>query len=317
MLNRTIEDVCAIQGHHGREVPPLRHDLVPNFSEIRKVYDTFFAPGLDTLIETGPSKWFATKGFSLLTSDRSLLAQFMLYLTFISNTVNVDPSFAGTAGMPPQQAELASQEARMVWALLNLIVRQAQEGINDEDVDRLARRVKALEALLTSEPVVRTGSISDFVYQDPEPENDMMDVDVTQIPTVANNPLLDKPFNKQLRARSERFWQLVEKASEQPTSISAAIFDQLRQLRDGHEQRDIVYSIMLLGALPRNANQRPNTSSSQRSLDQNSNNTSPTRLGLEHERRQAERLLEVEALGRATNMILQNIAGMGLRAFVH
>lgn len=317
MLTRTIEDVCAIQGHQGREVPALRHDLVPNFNEIRKVYDTFFAPGLDNLIETGPSRWFANKGFGLLTSDRSLLAQFMLYLTLISNTVNADPSFVGTVSMPPQQAELASQEARMVWALLNLIVRQAQEGINDEDVDRLARRVKALEALLTSEPVVRTGSISDFVYQDPEPDTDMMDIDVTQIPTVANNPLLEKPFNKQLKARSEVFWQLVEQASEQPTSISADVFDQMRQLRDGHEQRDIVYSIMLLGTFPRNTTQRPNTSSSQRSIEQNSTNNSPTRLAHEHERSQAERLLENEARGRATNTILQNLAGMGLRAFVH
>ncbi|KAK5090949.1 hypothetical protein LTR05_001127 [Lithohypha guttulata] len=313
---RTIEDVCAINGHRGREVPALRHDLVPNFSEIQKVYDTFFAPGLDCLIESGPSRWFGTKGFHLLTSDRSLLAQFMLYLTLISNTINGDLNMSGTISMPAQQAELASQEARMVWVLLNLIVRQAQEGINDEDVDKLARRVKALEALLTSEPVVRTGSMSDFLYQDPEPEPSPMDIDVSQVPTVANNPLLEKPFNKQLVARMEEFWHLVERASEQPTKISTEIFDRLRQLRDGIEQRDIVYSIMLLGASPKPRNDgRPQTSSGHSNSGRHEADVSPSRLAREQERRQAERLLESEARGRATNTVLQNIAGMGLRAF--
>lgn len=319
MSTRSIEDVCAVNGHRGHDIPALRHDLVPNFSEIRKVYDTFFAPGLDSIIETGSMKWFALKGFDLLTSDRGLLAHFMMYLTLISNTPNADPSVTGMAMMPPQQSELASQEARMVWALLNLVVRQAQEGINDEDVDRLARRVKSLEALLTSEPVVRTGSMSDFVYQDPEP--DPMDMDPSMIPTVANNPLLDKPFNKQLVSRSEEFWQLVERASEEPTNIPPELFDRLRQLRDGLEQRDILYSIMLLGATPKSSDadrttgSRP-TSSSRPGSGRNSVTSSPNRLAREQERRQAERLLESEARGRSTNTVFQNIAGMGLRAFV-
>lgn len=314
MSTRTIEDVCAVNGHRGRDVPPLRHDLVPNFSEIQKVYDTFFAPGLDGLIESGPMRWFSFKGFSLLTSDRSLLAQFMLYLTLISGSQNADPSVSHLGTMAPQQAELASQEARMVWALLNLVVRQAQEGINDEGVDRLARRVKSLEALLTSEPVVRTGSMSDFVYQDPEPEPELdeMDIDSNGIPTVANNPLLEKPFNKQLVARSEEFWQLIEKASERPTEIPANILNRLRQLRDGLEQRDIVYSILLLGSSSRTGT---TTKVNEGSSGASSHNSSPNRLAFDQEKRQAERLLENEARGKATNTVLQNIAAMGARAF--
>ena len=50
---KAIEDLWTVNGQRGQEIPPLRPDLVPNFSEIRKVYDTFFAPGLDALIETG------------------------------------------------------------------------------------------------------------------------------------------------------------------------------------------------------------------------------------------------------------------------
>lgn len=300
---RSIEDLCAIAGQRHRDLPPLRPDLVPNFSEIRKVYLTFFASGLDHLLETGSSRWFAVKGFDLLTSDRSLLAQFMLYLTLISNTT--PPSVCGA--MTIEHAALASQECRMVWALLNLAVRQAQEG-NDDDAERFARRVKSLEALLTSEPVVRTGSMSDFVYQDPEPEPDG-DTDMEGIPTVANNPLLDKPFSKQMIARSDEFWSLIEKASGNPRSIQPEIIDRIRQLLDGREERDIIYAIMLLGSLQaQNQGQQPRSAGG-------SGTTTPALTNGKKERDVAMKLLETEGSGRATNMVLENLAGMGVRAF--
>lgn len=308
---RTIEDLWAVNGQRGQEVPPLRPDLVPNFSEIRKVYDTFFAPGLDTLLATGSTRWFALKGWNLLEHDRTLLAQFMIYLTYISNTPA--PATAATGTIPRDQAVVASQEARVTWSLLNLVVTQAQEGTNDDDAERFARRVKSIEAILTSEPVVRTGSMSDFVYQDPEPDHDDMDVDMTGIPTVANNPLLEKPFSKQITARSDEFWQLVEQASERPTQISSAVFDRLRSLLDGKEERDIVYAIMLLGAQPK----PPEASKDDKSSRPGSNHSSPSRAARRQERDQAIRLLEQESSGRATNMVFQNIAAMGARAFIH
>lgn len=301
--SRTIEDLCTIANQRPRDLPPLRVDLVPNFSEIRKVYLTFFASGLDHLLETGSTRWFALKGFDLLTSDRSLLAQFMLYLTLISSTL---PPLASGA-MTVEHAALASQECRMVWALLNLVVRQAQEG-NDEDAERFARRVKSLEALLISEPIVRTGSMSDFVYQDPEPEPDG-DLDMTGIPTVANNPLLDKPFSKQMVARSDEFWTLVERASENPRVIRPDLVDRVRQLLDGKEERDIIYAIMLLGSLQTQTQTQLGRSTN------NSGTTTPALTNGKKERDIAIKLLETESSGRATNMVLENLAGMGVRAF--
>lgn len=301
---RTIEDLCTIANQRHRDLPPLRPDLVPNFSEIRKVYLTFFASGLDHLLETGSTRWFALNGFDLLTSDRSLLAQFMLYLTLISNTSH--PSTSGAITI--EHAALASQECRMVWALLNLVVRQAQEG-NDEDAERFARRVKSLEALLISEPIVRTGSMSDFVYQDPEPEPGD-DIDMAGVPTVANNPLLDKPFSKQMIARSDEFWSLVEKASENPRVIQSEVLDRIRQLLDGREERDLIYAIMLLGSLQA----QTQVGQQGRSFD-GSTTTAPTLTNGKKERDVALRLLETEGNGRATNMVLENLAGMGVRAF--
>jgi len=307
---RTIEDLCAINGQRGQEVPPLGPNLVPNFSEIRKVYDTFFAPGLDQLIETGSTKWFALKGWALLIYDRALLAQFMMYLTLISTTSNPASSALGT--MVPEYAAPAAQEARMVWACLNLVVSQAQIG-NDDDAQEFAKRVKALEAILTSEPIVRTGSMADFVHQDPETETDP-DFDMSGIPTVANNPLLEKPFSKQMQARSDKFWQLVGEASALPSQVSSEVFDQLLALLDGKEERDIIYSVMFLGAQSNRS--RANTINNNNSSRPGSSNPSPSRAARRQQREQALRLLETEAAGRATNIVFQNLAGMGLRAFV-
>lgn len=306
---RTMEDLCAINGQRGQEVPPLGPNLVPNFSEIRKVYDTFFAPGLDQLIETGSTKWFALKGWALLMYDRALLAQFMMYLTLISTTPNPTSSASGT--MLPEQAALAAQEARMVWVCLNLVVSQAQIG-NDDDAQKFANRVRALEAVLTSQPLVRAGSMSDFVHQDPEVDTDI-DVDMSGIPTVANNPLLEKPFSKQMQARSDYFWQLVEQASEQPSQVSPDVFDKLLMLLDGKEERDIIYSIMFLGAQSNRS--RANTNSGNGTSRPGSGNPSPSRAARRQQKDQAARLLEGEAAGRATNLVFQSLAGMGLRAF--
>lgn len=310
MSSRTIEDLCAINGQRGQEVPPLGPNLVPNFSEIRKVYDTFFAPGLDQLIETGSTKWFALKGWALLMYDRTLLAQFMMYLTLISTTPNPTSSAPGMT--LPEQVALAAQEARMVWACLNLVVSQAQIG-NDDDAQTFAGRVRALEAILTSEPIVRTGSMADFVHQDLEQETDL-DVDMSGIPTVANNPLLEKPFSKQMQARSNKFWQLVEQASELPAQVQPEVFEQLLALLDGKEERDIIYSIMFLGAQANRS--RANTKNGNDSSRPASSNPSPSRAARGQQKEQAARLLETEAAGRATNIVFQNIAGMGLRAFV-
>lgn len=298
---RTIEDICSVNGQRVRDPPLLSANMVPNYAEIRKVYDTFFAPGLDQLIETGNTKWFASRGFDLLTNDRVLLSQFMLYLTLVSTTPNTDPAVV----VGPDQAALATHEARTVWALLNLVVHQAQEG-GDEHAQVFARRVKALEALLTSEPVVRTSSMSDFLHQEPDE-----DVDMAGVPTVPNNPALEPTrFQKQLLSRSEEFWKLVEKASEQPTQIKSDLYAQTKLLLDGRENRDMVYSMMLLGGIA-----PPERENSGRRSGENSNNASPHRATHRQERFVAAKLLEDE-VRRATNAVMQNVAGMALRAFV-
>src|ERR1700761_1842259 len=210
---RTIESICTIAGTKVPSVPPIPPDSVPNLESIRKVYDIAFAPGLDRLLETGQSKWFANQGFPLLCADRTQLGNMLAYLTLVSNH----------ADTPLENATLASQEARVTWAMLELCIRPEHDG--GEEADKLALRCRSLGAILTGEPFSGpSASISDFVHQDeaePEPK--------------------ETAFAKQLAKRSEEFWRLVEAAaatqSSPGTGLSAAALRQCRPFLDGMENR--------------------------------------------------------------------------------
>ncbi|EXJ58826.1 hypothetical protein A1O7_06256 [Cladophialophora yegresii CBS 114405] len=263
---RTIESICTIAGTKIPSVPPIPPDSVPNLESIRKVYDVAFVPGLDRLLETGQSKWFANHGFPLLCTDRTQLGNMLAYLTLVSNH----------ADTPVENATLASQEARVTWAMLELCVRPEHDG--GEEADQLALRCRALGATLTGESFSNpTASMSDFVHQE-EAE-----------PAEPKETTLEK----QLARRSEEFWKLVEAAAatQSPSGLglSAEAVRRCRPLLDGMENRDIIYSLMLLAT------------------GGNGDLTS--------ERELAKRYLETQANGRATNQVFATISGMALRAF--
>jgi hypothetical protein len=73
--------------------------------------------------------------------------------------------------------------------------------------------------------------------------------------------------------------------------ITAAALEKCRPLLDGMENRDLIYSIMLL-------NSRPTGNAE-----------------LSSERNLARAYLESQASGRATNQVYAAISGMALRAF--
>jgi hypothetical protein len=221
---RTIESICTIAGTKIPSVPPIPPDSVPNLESIRKVYDIAFAPGLDRLLETGQSQWFANQGFLLLCNDRTQLGNMLAYLTLVSSH----------ADLHTENATLSSQEARVTWAMLELCIRPDHDG--GEEADKLALRCRALGAILTGELFINpTASISDFVHQDEaEPE------------------LKGTTLENQIARRSEEFWKLVATAASSRTSsgagLSAAAVRRCRQFLDGMESRDIVYSMMLLAS---------------------------------------------------------------------
>jgi len=263
---RSIESICTIAGTKVPSIPPIPPDSVPNLESIRKVYDIAFAPGLDKLLESGSTKWFARAGFPHLCADRVQLGNVLAYLTLVSN-------HSDTA---TDSATLASQEARVTWALLELCIRPDHDS--GEEADKLARRCRALGSLFTGEPFSSpTASIADFVHQDdtdPEPKTSALE--------------------KQIARRSDEFWKLVEVAAASQgrsgEGVSAEVLRRCRPLLDGKENRDTIYSIMLLGSRRGNGD-------------------------LTSERELARRYLESQTTGRATNQVFATISGMALRAF--
>jgi len=260
-----MEAICSIGGSRPMAVPPLPPESVPNLEAIQKVYDIAFAPGLDKFLESGRTKWFATEGFRYLANDRGMLAQFLAYLTLASNK--------GDQNVTDHPA-LASQEARVTWFLLCLCTRQMHDG--GDEAEKLARRLRAIEALLTGERISGTStSFADFVHQD--------DVETEVVQN--QNRLSDSHFDRQRAKRSEDFWKAVEKVA----SGDESAFSQVKSLLDNMENRDIIYSVLLL--------------------------RSSGESGLAAERELAKRFLGNEAAGRATNQVFGTLAGMALRAF--
>lgn len=266
--SRTIESICTIAGTRIPSIPPIPPDSIPNEDEIRKWYHANFAPSLDKLLDSGPTKWFTNKGFKLLFNDRNRLGSVLAYLTLVSTQAN-NPS--------TDNASLASQEARVTWMLLELCTRLDHDG--GEEADRLARRCQALGAILTAEPFTSsTTSIADFVHQEEaEPDVKM------------------SAFEKQVSRRADEFWRLVESAAANQapdgSGVSLKALKQIQPYRDQQENRDIIYSIMLLGS--KQAGQS----------------------GLSSEQGLVRTFLQNEARGRATNLVFSTLSGMALRAF--
>jgi white-opaque regulator 2 len=237
------------------------------------VYDIAFAPGLDNFLEAS-QQWFSREGFELLAGNRPLLGLVLAYLTLVSANHDAPIDSNDT---------LASQEARVTWGLLSLCVRPEHHG--DKAADKLAQRFRALESLLTGEPLTSTpASMSEFVHQEPEPEPE------------PKEEVKQSTFERQLTRRSEDFWKTLESvASAQGrgddgiSEIKDSFLPQVRGLLDGRENRDIIYSTIMLGW---------------------GKNGDPS-----SERELAKRFLQTEASSRATELVCKTMAGMAMRAF--
>lgn len=274
-----MEEICSVAGTKLPPVPAIPPDSVPNLDPISKVFEMNFAPGLDKLLESD-KQWYSNEGFRLAASDRTMLGLVLAYLTLISN--NADKPVG-------EDATLLSQEARVTWGSLSLCTRNEQAS--GKEVDRLARRYRILESILTGEPLLAPpASMSEFVHQD--------EIEEHKDPTPETKEDYDadaSAFYKQVARRKEDFWKALEyiainqsRGADATNDILEAM-EQVKSLADGKENRDIIYATLLLGW---------------------GKNGDPS-----SERELAKRFLQTEAIGRATNLVYATLAGMALRAF--
>jgi len=274
---RSIEEVCTIAGTKQPNVPPIPPDSVPNLDQIRKVYDVAFAPGLDKFLESS-QHWFAKEGFNFLPGNRKQLGLVLAYLTLVS--ANHDSGVN-------ENASLASQEARVTWGMLRLC--RETDLPAGEEATKLSRRFEIVESLLTHEPLTSTASsISEFIHQEEseaKPESEAKSKEAKK----------ESTFGRQVSKRSEDFWKILESiATAQGRGVEGIADIQesllhIKKLLDGRENRDIVYSMLLLGW---------------------GKNGDPS-----SERELAKRYLQSEATGRATDQVCATLSGMALRAF--
>ena len=272
-MQTNIDDLCWIDDQAGTPVSASSHHESQNGEALRTIYNTSFAPGLDRILET---RWFSTDGYVSLASDRSLLTQFENYVAAISSPSSV-----------------ANQEARLVWALLCMCRRRplpgfAGEFINDRehalDGDEVAeKRLDIIEALITIRQLA-----SNPLAESAEPPLN------PSIPTLT----------QQLKTREQRFWLHVgEFASTSNADGDAVerILSKSRKLLDNFENRDVIYSIMLM----RHIGEKWHDKQIEEAEDKRD-----TKDWLA-----ANGFLESEAEGRAMNVVMKRFCSMALRAW--
>lgn len=289
-MPRSIEDVCTLPGTKIPPIPAIPPDSVPNLDSIRKVYDVAFAPGLDKFLESS-HHWYATHGFDLLASDRNLLGLMLAYLTLVSSNHDAPVNHSPT---------LVSQEARVTWAMLGLCARSdGTPGAGDE-ADKLARRFRSIESLLTGEPLTFTAaSMSEFIHAEPEPQAEA-DAAAARAAHAQEAEAALPPFARQVARRESEFWTTLEsiamtqgrgagpwgsRGAEDDIRVSIA---QVKGLLDSQENRDVLYAALLLG------------------WGVNGDPSSERELG--------KRFLHNQASGRATDAVVASLSGMCLRA---
>jgi hypothetical protein len=272
-----IDDLCWIDEHAGTPVSASSHHESQNGGAIHKIYNTSFVAGLDKLLETS---WFSDDGYMTLVSDRSLLAQFEHYVAAVASS-----------------SSFTNQEARLVWALLCMCRRRLHGGIVSEftigppitnekgdtfDGDEVAeKRLNIVEALITGHPLASNPLAA-----------------TAEVPPDSSPPTLAH----QLKTREQDFWLQVGEfvSTSDPTKVER-ILSKARKRLDNFENRDVIYSIMLM-----------------RHIGEKWHNKQIQDAGDEVDKKDwlaAKGFLESEAGGQAMNIVMRRFCSMALRAW--
>jgi hypothetical protein len=222
-----MEELLALGG----PVPaPLENanvaDNVPVLDEIKNLYHSVYSPGLENLLE---SKWYPVKGIATLLKDKQLLDLYAVLLDRFAKTSSADPK---------AMAESSAVEARLIWGLATMVRTAAAAETNgssttepktippSDDVVEAGHRLNVFESLLTGH-------------------------------TAESNPLVQPApgTTDHHKTREFQFWHelgnFVTLKDDQPENLKAIddSLSALRNLLDGRENRDILYSICIVRAI--------------------------------------------------------------------
>ena len=276
-----ISDLVALRGI----APPAPHAILPippsRLDEVKAIYLAAYAPAADRFLET---RWFEEKGLSHLMGNEQLMADFSALIEAFNDTNLNDPN-----GI----ARLESFEASIVWSIMGLcrhITSVANGGDKPDSVLVTASaRLHIVEALITGDHMERNP-----LEQSPVRE-----------------PALS--FSDQIVQRSLDFWSSIGHyltLHDDEASSAKEIDDTLarsRALLDTFENRDVIYSIAIARHLGQRWADFPN--SFPHAITTNEKDVG-AKLYV------AQKFLEQEASGKATNQVVKRICGMVTRSWI-
>jgi hypothetical protein len=217
----SIDDLLALGGPIPPNVPGKTQE--PEFlDELKHLYHSIYSPGLENFLE---SKWFSVKGVIKLLGNNQLLEQCATLLAQFAKTVASDGR---------EMAYTSSVEARVVWGLACMVRTASLESptavkteaglpVADDAVEA-ANRLAVFENLLCGIPADRNvlTSPGDVAPGGADPHRFRE---------------LDFWFNLGL-------FVTLDQASS--TEDIDACLARLRNLLDGRENRDVLYSIAIV-----------------------------------------------------------------------
>lgn len=223
LAKRTVEQLLDLGGAR----PPRDQEASSSptlLEEIKHLYYSIYAPGLEGFLE---SKWYSVKGVGLLLANTDLLNSFGNLLQQFGKTAQNDQD---------EVLYTSSVEARVVWALATLVHGAAALELKN------TRDYKAVPS-----------------GDDPVEAHHRLNVFETLVTgrVAATNPLT-QPIpgsTDHHRLRELEFWHSLGKfvtLDYEDDSAAKAVDDclaTLRNLLDGRENRDVLYSIAVARGL--------------------------------------------------------------------
>ncbi|TEY68295.1 hypothetical protein BOTCAL_0121g00240 [Botryotinia calthae] len=224
---RSIDDLL-LYGNPPAPADQTVQDVSQNpqaLDEAKHLYYSIYSPGLESFLE---SKWFSAKGASKLMSDKPLLEKFGTLLLQFSKTIVSDPIAI---------AHTASVEAKVVWALACMVKLGAEDA-----KEAKAETKSALPA--QDDPIEADHRLTVF--------------ECLLTGKVAESNQLTAPVQgsgDHHRLRELEFWHTLANfvclREDDPNCVKDVdeTLGTLRNLLDGRENRDVLYSIAIIRAM--------------------------------------------------------------------
>lgn len=272
----TVDSLFTVGGEEP-QIPQLTTPIAPaQYDRIRYLYLNEYAPGLDALLET---RWYTQAGLECLLANPNHCAAFVGMLKLFEDTKSDNYD---------QMRLLPLTESRMIWHLMCMPRAQSWALIHEPIMDEVMRRLDVFESLLTGKP-----------YSTPSSEG---------------LPLL-QPGTREYRQQT--YWRELSsfvaytKTSVQPaqekTGLQALI--RMRQLLDGMENRDVLYSLAVVRHYGPRTKGKVNQEHGGVEVGGQLNEEEKAAFAV------AKKYVEDEAAGKGTSQVMQRVCGMAVRSW--